>query len=171
MLAEHRCSRGRAATRFSRKKALKGRRSNLNMILKVSVERVSLARTKLGTEIRKVIYTDLCVHVSNQDTDKYFQIEFLHILNVEFNSDTCITESIVNKTNGQQDRLQAKNPSKWSSQHTGFTIRIAQNRQTQIYVTRALPYSSPLQKHKTVLPSPLRPPNSQCNSTNGSRMN
>lgn len=49
------------------------------------MERVSLARTKLGTEIHKVIYTvlssiDLCVHVSNQDTDKCFQIKFLHIL-------------------------------------------------------------------------------------------
>lgn len=85
VLVEHRCSWGRATTRFSRKKALKGRQSNLNMILKVSVERVSLARTKLGTEIHKVIYTilsstDLCVHVSHQDTNKYFQIKFLYIL-------------------------------------------------------------------------------------------
>lgn len=44
---------------------------------------------------------------------------------MKFNRDTCIRESILNKTNGQQDRLQAQKPSKWSFQHTGFMIRIA----------------------------------------------
>jgi len=56
---------------------------------------------------------------------------------MEFNSDTYIRESILNKNNGQQDRLQANKPSEWFSQHRGFMSRIVQHRQTPIHVTRA----------------------------------